>query len=168
MAVWKIAWILIRNRVHCFQKRTNLAGSAGNGLTAPADFINIALHFKSPFNTVSILLIHSPQKMIFDTVFELMSRLFESSVRSFENSVYPDQLASDEASWSGSTMFFIHMNNEIAPLDWLEIKSTYITVCLHMYQGAQWLSGRVLDSRLRGSGFKPHRHHCVVSLSKTH
>ena len=33
-------------------------------------------------------------------------------------------------------------------------------------QGAQWLSGRVLDSRPRGCGFEPHRYHCVVSLSK--
>ena len=32
--------------------------------------------------------------------------------------------------------------------------------------GAQWLSGRVLDSRPRGCGFEPHRGHCVVSLSK--
>ena len=32
--------------------------------------------------------------------------------------------------------------------------------------GAQWLSGRVLDSRPKGSGLKPHGHHCVVSLSK--
>ena len=32
--------------------------------------------------------------------------------------------------------------------------------------GAQWLSGRVLDMRLRGCGFEPHRRHCVVSLSK--
>ena len=31
---------------------------------------------------------------------------------------------------------------------------------------AQWLSGRVLDSRPRGGGFEPHRRHCVVSLSK--
>ena len=31
-------------------------------------------------------------------------------------------------------------------------------------QGAQWLSGRVLDSRPRGRGFEPHRRHCVVSL----
>ena len=31
---------------------------------------------------------------------------------------------------------------------------------------AQWLSGRVLDSRLRGCWFEPHRRHCVVSLSK--
>ena len=28
---------------------------------------------------------------------------------------------------------------------------------------AQWLSGRVLDSRPRGRVFKPHRRHCVVS-----
>ena len=33
-------------------------------------------------------------------------------------------------------------------------------------KGAQWLSGRVLDSRPKGRGFEPHRHHCVVSLSK--
>ena len=32
--------------------------------------------------------------------------------------------------------------------------------------GAQWLSGRVLDSRPRGCGFEPHQRHCVVSLSK--
>ena len=34
--------------------------------------------------------------------------------------------------------------------------------------GAQWLSGRVLDSRQSGHRFEPYRHHCVVSLSKTH
>ena len=27
---------------------------------------------------------------------------------------------------------------------------------------AQWLSGRVLDLRPRGTGFEPHRRHCVV------
>ena len=32
--------------------------------------------------------------------------------------------------------------------------------------GAQWLSGRVLDSRPKGRGFEPHRRHCIVSLSK--
>ena len=32
--------------------------------------------------------------------------------------------------------------------------------------GAQWVSGRVLDSRLRGCGFETHWHHCIVSLSK--
>ena len=37
---------------------------------------------------------------------------------------------------------------------------------LHCLLGAQWLSGRVLDSRPKGGGFEPHRRHCVVSLSK--
>ena len=37
-----------------------------------------------------------------------------------------------------------------------------------IWKGVQWLSDRVLDSRQRGSGFKPHRRHCIVSLSKTH
>ena len=36
----------------------------------------------------------------------------------------------------------------------------------YICQGAQWLSGRVLDSRPKGRGFEPHRRHCVVSLSK--
>ena len=33
--------------------------------------------------------------------------------------------------------------------------------------GAQLLSGRVIDSRLRGRRFEPHPWHCVVFLSKT-
>ena len=37
----------------------------------------------------------------------------------------------------------------------------YLRVC-----GAQWLSGRVFDSRPRGRGFEPQGHHCAVSLSK--
>ena len=32
------------------------------------------------------------------------------------------------------------------------------------YEGAQWLSGRVLDSRPRGRGFEPHWRHCIVVL----
>ena len=38
-------------------------------------------------------------------------------------------------------------------------------VKFHGKKGAQWLSGRVLDSKSRGRGFEPH---WVVSLSKTH
>ena len=39
---------------------------------------------------------------------------------------------------------------------------------LHVWlaSGAQWLSGRVLDSRPRGRGFEPHQRHCIVSLNK--
>ena len=33
-------------------------------------------------------------------------------------------------------------------------------------EGAQWLSGRVLDSRPKGRRLEPHRRHCFVSLSK--
>ena len=32
--------------------------------------------------------------------------------------------------------------------------------------GAQWLSGRKLDSRLRGRVFELHKRHCIVSFSK--
>ena len=32
--------------------------------------------------------------------------------------------------------------------------------------GAQWLSGRVLDSRLRDRGFEPHQRHCLVVLEQ--
>ena len=32
--------------------------------------------------------------------------------------------------------------------------------------GAQWLGGRVLDSRPRGRGFEPHRCHFVVVLEQ--
>ena len=43
---------------------------------------------------------------------------------------------------------------------------TKITHCLSREAGAQWLSGRVLDSRPKGCGFEPHRSYCVVSLRK--
>ena len=36
------------------------------------------------------------------------------------------------------------------------------------FMGGQWLSGRMIDLRPRGCGFKPHQHHCIVFLSKTH
>ena len=32
--------------------------------------------------------------------------------------------------------------------------------------GAQWLSGRVLDSRKKGRGFEPHWRHCIVVLEQ--
>ena len=37
-----------------------------------------------------------------------------------------------------------------------------------VYVGAQWLSGRVLDSRQRDDRFETHRRHCNESLSKSH
>ena len=35
-------------------------------------------------------------------------------------------------------------------------------------KGAQWLCGRVLDSRPKGRGFEPHRRHCFVSPCARH
>ena len=40
------------------------------------------------------------------------------------------------------------------------------TPVVTQFMGAQWLSGRVLDSRLKGRGFEPHRRHCVVVLEQ--
>ena len=36
----------------------------------------------------------------------------------------------------------------------------------YLFMGAQWLSGRVLDSRQRGCGFESRRRHCVVVLEQ--
>ena len=38
----------------------------------------------------------------------------------------------------------------------------------YLSKGAQWLCGRVFDSRPRGHGFEPNWHHFVLSLGKTH
>ena len=46
-------------------------------------------------------------------------------------------------------------------------RSVASDLVLPYFEGGQWLSGRVLDSRLRGWGLEPHWHHCIVSLSKT-
>ena len=37
---------------------------------------------------------------------------------------------------------------------------------LNFLMGAQWLSGRVLDSRPKGHGFESHWCHCVVVLEQ--
>ena len=42
----------------------------------------------------------------------------------------------------------------------------FISGLQHIILGAQWLSGRVLDSRPKGSGFEPHRRNCVVVLEQ--
>ena len=44
-------------------------------------------------------------------------------------------------------------------------KSAYCNITF-LIMGAQWLSGRVLDLRPKGRGFKPHRRHCAVVLEQ--
>ena len=46
------------------------------------------------------------------------------------------------------------------------VPSMIIIEDIRKHMGAQWLSGRVLDSRPKDREFEPHRRHCVVSLSK--
>ena len=50
-------------------------------------------------------------------------------------------------------------------------KLTFQHMLYHLYheisrQGAQWLSGRVLDLRPRGRGFEPHWRHYVAVLEQ--
>ena len=45
------------------------------------------------------------------------------------------------------------------------LQGVFSFILLDLY-GAQWLSGRVLDSRPKGRGFEPHRRHCVVVLEQ--
>ena len=45
----------------------------------------------------------------------------------------------------------------------LKMSSLYLYI---KWIGAQWLSGRVLDSRLKGRGFEPHRRHCAAVLEQ--
>ena len=47
-----------------------------------------------------------------------------------------------------------------------ELKANYLDLIMYHSSGAQWLSGRMLDSRPRGREFKPNRCHCVGSLNK--
>ena len=39
-------------------------------------------------------------------------------------------------------------------------------ICYISSGGAQWLSGRALDSRPKGRGFEPHQCYCVVVLEQ--
>ena len=45
-------------------------------------------------------------------------------------------------------------------------KADCATLIHTMSEGAQWLNGRVLDSKARGRGVEPHRRHCVVVLEQ--
>ena len=57
-------------------------------------------------------------------------------------------------------------NSSVCITTELSILLTSCSLRLKTMSGAQWLSGRVLDSRPKGRGFEPHRRHCVVSLSR--
>ena len=67
------------------------------------------------------------------------------------------------------TLTFVEIDHEIisAVILFPSAESFRKDCCqLQVKEGAQWLSGRVLDSRPKGSGFEPHRRHCVVVLEQ--
>ena len=67
-------------------------------------------------------------------------------------------------------MIYTRQQNDMCDLfPKITIKHTgKIVLSLTTPMGAQWLSGRMFDSRPRGHGFEHHRLHCIVSFSKTH
>ena len=48
----------------------------------------------------------------------------------------------------------------------VDVKPLHIVSDNNLIKGAQWLSGRVLDSRPKGRGFEPQRRHCIVVLEQ--
>ena len=74
-------------------------------------------------------------------------------------------------------MLDIHLNMLFQPAYeiWIHIAGALsFSINMHVqlpsvdkgHEGAQWLSGRVLDSRPKGRGFEPHQRHCVVVLEQ--
>ena len=51
-------------------------------------------------------------------------------------------------------------------LEKVEYRVSWCNEVLNRVPGAQWLSGRVLDSRQRGRRFESHRRHCNVVLEQ--
>ena len=56
-------------------------------------------------------------------------------------------------------------NSTLQPRQLIIDNSNFRSLLEHRHLG-QWLSGRVLDLRLRVFGFEPHLRHCIVPLSK--
>ena len=80
----------------------------------------------------------------------------------------PDGLGLGMKHW-GYRAYQVYSNDDPElTLSYLTSMSNLLPNAFKWEYGAQWLSGRVLDSRPRGHGFEPHRRHCVVVLSKTH
>ena len=61
----------------------------------------------------------------------------------------------------------IHDSMNIPKIEFISLTTGMLQVNrITIGLGAQWLSGRVLDSRPRCRKFKPHQRHCVVVLEQ--
>ena len=57
--------------------------------------------------------------------------------------------------------------NHFCTLEYIRDSYPFVLQML-MWEHSGLFIGRVLDLRWRGHRFETHRHHCIVSLSKTH
>ena len=77
-----------------------------------------------------------------------------------------------ESFWEPCKKLDIYKEAETDISSWSVMSSIQVIFSMNLLcqetpkKGVQWLSGRVLDSRLRGRGFEPHWHHCVVVLGQ--
>ena len=91
--------------------------------------------------------------------------------RTYTNSVDPD-----EAPQNAASHLALGNGRSFTILSKLDLERLILVLCTHFVhitsrihqncEGAQWLSGRVLNWRPRGRGFEPHRRHCVVVLEQ--
>ena len=61
------------------------------------------------------------------------------------------------------------LNMPDMPHDWINRSILFYSIPYtqnKIHEGAQWLSGRVLDLRPKGRGFEPHWRHCDVVLEQ--
>ena len=65
--------------------------------------------------------------------------------------------------WEDHETFF--ETEDVRAQNGLPVGKSYLKVNA-LNNGAQWLSGRVLDSRPRGRQLEPHRRHCIVVLEQ--
>ena len=92
-----------------------------------------------------------------DDLLNINNPYFEQMV----GQIYPTELQLNKANSSDTEAPFLDLN--------LSITNGIVSSKFMINGGmeAQWLSGRVLDSRPRGRGFEPHWRHCVVVLEQT-
>ena len=64
------------------------------------------------------------------------------------------------------SIFFEKIYNLVDWIPFIIFKTNEISIKLDTVKGAQWLSGRELDLRPRGSRFEPHMRYCVVVLEQ--
>ena len=91
----------------------------------------------------------------------------KASDKTFQEKLYTNHLGKSKnfnkpvRSRKGGADAHFELGHYAGAVSFLLLNLTHIK-----YHGVQWLSGRVLDSRPKGSRFEPHLCHCVVVLEQ--